>query len=70
MKNITKIVFGSLFGGAVAGILYKLYKDSEKEIKEEIKKEGEVLKEVGIDPTATFNDLPGNNFVENVLYTL
>lgn len=70
MKNITKIVLGSLFGGAVAGILYKLYKDSEKEVKEEIKKEGEVLKEVGIDPTATFNDLPGNNFVENVLYTL
>lgn len=70
MKNITKFVIGTLVGGAVTGILYKLYKDSEKEIKEEIKKEGEVLKEVGIKPDAEFKDLPGKNFVENVLYTL
>lgn len=70
MKNITKFVIGTLVGGTVAGIVYKLFNDSKKEIEEEIEKEGEELKKVGIKPNANFKDLPGKNFVENVLYTL
>ncbi len=72
MKNVTKFTLWTLIGGVVGGILYKVCKESVKEVKEEIKKEEETLKEAGIDPKASLKekDLPGDNFVENVLDTL
>lgn len=75
MKKSTKFVLG---GAGVAIALYiarKLFGKAKEEVKEEIKEEIKVLEEAGLNVESVIksekeDDLPGDNFIENILYTL
>lgn len=74
MKKSTKIVLGGIGIAVAAYFAKKLFGEAKEEVKEEIKEEIKVLEEAGIKVEETKkeekNDLPGDNFVENVLHTL
>lgn len=72
MNKETKIVLG---GAGILGLgywLWNLYKSSKKEVREEIKKEVETLKEAGINPNINTEEIKKDDkpFVEKVLRTL
>ena len=72
MNKETKIVLG---GAGILGfgyLLWNLYKSSKKEVREEIKKEIETLKEAGINPNIDTKEIQKDDkpFVEKILRTL
>lgn len=75
MKKSTKFVLGGIGLSIALYIGKKLFSKAKEEVKEEIKEETKILEEAGLDVEAMVesdkkDDLPGDNYVENVLYTL
>lgn len=70
MNTATKVVMGVGGIGLLALAVSKLWKESKKEVQEEVAKEKEILKTAGLNPEKVY-DLSGkDNFVKNLFLNL